>query len=101
MMVRITATFLLLAAIACGGREQQQTTATASQQEPGDVAAAKLTPEQLGELGAKMRKDPARAQELLTQHGLTEETFEKAIRDVTEDPAASKRYAEAYRRGTV
>ena len=36
----------------------------------------------------------------LSDHGLTEEQFEKAIRQVSSDPAASKRYAAAYKRNT-
>ena len=91
------AAVLLLFVIACGGREPAASSDAAA---PATVTAPNLTPEQLGALGAQMRKDPARADELLTERGLTRESFEKAIRDVTEDPAASKRYAEAYRRGT-
>lgn len=85
----------LLLVVACG-RQQQQPASNAAA--PQSVAAANLTPEQLGELGARIKKEPARADELLSQHGLTHESFEKAIRDVTEDAAASKRYAASYRR---
>jgi hypothetical protein len=66
-----------------------------------EVKAAELTPEQLGELGAQIKKSPDRAQELLSQHGLTEQAFESQIRKVTEDPDASKRYAEAYRKASA
>lgn len=84
---------------ACKGSETQP---AANDPDSGSIAApADLTPEQLGELGAKIRKDPARADELLTSRGLTKETFEKAIRDVTEDPEASRRYAEAYRKASA
>jgi hypothetical protein len=88
---------------ACGQREQ------AAAQDPAPAAAmasnpatpAAMTPEQLGELGAGIRKEPGRADELLGQHHLTRQQFEKAIRDVTENAEASKRYAEAYRKASA
>ena len=85
---------LFLTLAACGGKQQQASNTTA----PATVNASALTPEQLGELGAQIQKNPDRAQELLTHHGLTAESFEKAIREVTENPDASRRYAAAYRR---
>lgn len=60
-----------------------------------------LTPEQLGELGAQIKKNPNDAQRLLTEKGLDEKTFEQAIRKVSEDPAASQRYAEAYKKASA
>jgi hypothetical protein len=88
---------LLIIAAACGGRDAEQVeTTTASE----SVAPAAMTPEQLGELGARIRKEPARARELLAERGLSEEAFEKAIREVTENPDASRRYAAAYRRAS-
>jgi len=56
-----------------------------------------MTPEQLGELGAQIKKEPSRAQELLSAHGLDDQSFEKEIRKITQDPVASKRYAAAYK----
>lgn len=64
------------------------------------VAQANLTPEQLGELGAKITKNPGEAQKLLSEQGLTEDSFKQAVRKVSEDPAASKRYAEAYKKAS-
>lgn len=100
-----TTTFLalsltLLIAVAC---RQEQASVTATSETVSDTvtnaaAATQLTPEELGELGAAIKKEPARADELLAQKRLTRQTFEKAIRDVTENPEASKRYAEAYRK---
>jgi hypothetical protein len=52
----------------------------------------------LGALGAQIHNTPERANELLAEHGLDETSFEKAIRAVTENADASKRYAEAYRK---
>lgn len=90
--------------IACGGRDAQNVrsadTAKTPAAETTTVAATTLTPEQLGELGAQIRKEPARAQELLASHGMNAQSFEKAIRDVTEKPEESKRYAEAYRKAS-
>ena len=90
----ITLTVLLALA---GGCKQKGTASVSS--EPKAVATeAKhtLTPEQLGELGAKIEKSPDQAATLLGEHGLNEKTFEQEIRKITEDPEASKRYASAY-----
>lgn len=59
-----------------------------------------LSPEQLGELGALIKKNPDRADQLLTQHGLTRESFEAAIRSITEKPDEARRYAAAYKRAS-
>jgi len=94
--MRSTLILMLLLALACGGHEEK--TAANSAPAPAVANNANLTPEQLGELGAQMQRNPDQAQELLAHHGLTPESFEKAIRDITENPEASKRYAAAYRR---
>ena len=86
--------------LGCGGHEQPA--ATNSEPAAGAKLAAsttQLSPEQLGELGAQINRQPERADELLAHQGLTRETFEQQIRRVTEDPQASKRYADAYRKG--
>jgi hypothetical protein len=62
---------------------------------------AELTPEQLGEIAARIRKEPSRADEILAEHRLTQEVFEEAIRRVTEDVEASQRYAAAYRKASA
>jgi hypothetical protein len=59
--------------------------------------ASTLSPEQLGTLGAQIKKQPSDAHRLLQEQGLTEQAFASAIRKVSEDPAAAKRYAAAYR----
>ena len=95
-------TFALVLALALAGacsNEQKATNTSASPQ--ANAKAADLTPEQLGELGAQIRKEPSRANEILAQKGLDASSFEKAIRDVTENPEASKRYAEAYRKASA
>lgn len=90
----------LLIAGACSN-DRSGTAADASAGKTPAVAAqqqADLTPEQLGELGAEIRKNPADAQRLLTERGLDEKSFEQAVRKVSEDPAAAKRYSESYKK---
>ena len=102
--MRIAATFALVLTLALAGAcRNEQTQTNANQPVPAQTAnaAADMTPEQLGELGAQIRKDPARANDILSQRGMTPQSFEKAIRDVTENPDASKRYAEAYRKAST
>lgn len=101
--MRYAATLSVFLLIACGGRDARNAQAPATSSGASTlpaVSTAALTPEQLGELGAQMRKEPSRAQELLASRGLTEQSFEKAIREVTENPDASKRYAAAYRKAS-
>jgi hypothetical protein len=89
--------------IACGGNKTDQTASTTSAtttaaSAPAPTAnATTLTPEQLGQLGALINKQPGNADKLLADQGLTQATFEAAIRKVSSDPAASKRYAAAYK----
>lgn len=59
-----------------------------------------LSPEDLGELGAKIKKNPNDAEKLLSEKGLTAQTFEQQVRQVAQDPEASKRYAAAYKKAT-
>lgn len=59
-----------------------------------------LSPEERGELGAKIKKNPSDAQKLLSEKGLTEQQFEQAVRKVAESPDQSKRYAEAYKKAS-
>jgi hypothetical protein len=88
---------LSLALVACNqSSSQTQTAATPPANAPGVVATEEMTPEQLGELGARITKQPDQAKQLLSEKGLDEKTFETKIRKVTEDPAASKRYAAAF-----
>jgi len=65
------------------------------------TAQANLTPEELGELGAQIKKNPDDAQKLLSEKGLTERSFEHAIRKVAENPEESKRYAAAYKKASA
>jgi hypothetical protein len=98
--MRTVAAMTILFLVACGGRESTETNSAAPAAATEVASAKALTPEQLGELGAQIRKEPERAQELLTAGGLDEKSFEQAIRDVTENPQASQRYAAAYRKAS-
>jgi hypothetical protein len=60
-------------------------------------SGATMTPEQLGQLAALINKQPANADKLLADQGMTQATFETAIRQVSSDPSASKRYAASYK----
>lgn len=94
--MRATLIGIAVALLLVTGGCKEKSTQTVS----GDQALTQssLTPEQLGEIGAKIKKQPSDAQKILSDNGLTEESFEDAIRKVSEDPQASKRYAEAYKR---
>lgn len=90
--MRATSLILLIGSLlllgACSGDE------TPNEQLAG--SAAELSPEQLGELGARIAEDPDRADQILAERGLDRDSFESAIREVTEDAEESKRYAEAF-----
>lgn len=96
---------IVLLAIAGGCNQDQKATVAANEQPRVQAtqqqASQELTPEQLGELGAQIRKTPDRAMDLLSQRGLTQQTFEQQIRKTTENPDASKRYAAAYRKASA
>lgn len=87
---------MLCALLLAGGCARETTTTEATTGEA--VTRADLSPEELGELGAQIEKNPGEAERLLSEKGLNEESFEQAIRKVSEDPEASKRYSEAYKK---
>ena len=92
----ILALTLLMTIAAC--KNNTTTSATTSATAPVTASAPSLTPEQLGELGASIHKHPSEGTKILADRGLTQEQFERAIRQVSSDPEASKRYAAAYKR---
>ena len=104
MRSTVAISLVVLLAFACGGNDNKS--ANVEQQsetkigETKTAAATSLTPEELGTLGAQIRKTPDRANALLRERGLDEKSFETEIRKVTEDPEASKRYAAAYKRAS-
>lgn len=101
MRVLTLALVLALALTGACSNEQKATSTTETTAVPATAQATQLTPEELGELGAQIRKEPARASEILAQKGLDQATFEKQIREITENPDASKRYAAAYRKASA
>lgn len=91
-LIAIAALTLVLA-FGCNQKSTTQSTPASNQE---TAVSQNLTPEQLGEIGAQIKKNPSDATKILSEHGLTEASFEKAIRDVSSDPAASRRYRDAY-----
>jgi hypothetical protein len=100
--ISITALTALLLIAGCKGNVNTAGTAgtpSATTNTPAATAAA-ATPEQLGALGAEIKKHPNDAHKLIAEHGMTEESFAAAVRKVSEDPAAAKRYASAYKQAS-
>lgn len=85
---------------ACKNENAPASSATEPAQTQTTVAASTLTPEQLGELGAKIKRSPNDAEKLLQENGLTEQTFMQAVRKVAENPEESKRYTAAYKKAS-
>lgn len=101
-MRNLTIIFALSAMLLGGACSDHETNvATSGGDTQATAAQPNLSPEDLGELGARIGKNPADAERLLSERGLNEQTFEQAVRKVSEDPAASKRYAEAYKRASA
>lgn len=92
----------LVLAIGCKNQSDRTTSSaagsTSTNMSASNSSQATLSPEDLGELGAKIRKNPNDAQKLLSEKGLTTESFEQQVRQVAQDPEASKRYAAAYKK---
>src|SRR5713226_2370108 len=95
------AALALVLAFGCKNQSTTAATPASNNNAATSVSQNNLTPEQLGELGAKIKKNPNDAQKLLSEQGLTEESFEKQIRQVAQDPDASKRYAAAYKKASA
>src|SRR5690349_7933987 len=93
--------FIVAAALlvfACNQNKTAQQEPATPQQTQAQAQAQTHTPEQLGEIGALIKKHPKDATKILSEHGLTEASFEKEIRQVASDPAASRRYRDAYKK---
>ena len=99
-MKRGTFLTVVISILLVSGCQQKSTSQTAASAPASVKASAQLSPEDLGVLGAKIKKDPSHAQQLLSDSGLTESEFEAAIRKVAADPAASRRYADAFHKAT-
>jgi hypothetical protein len=95
----LIAALVLVAALGC--KQKSATTAASSSpssQPAVTEQAANVTPEQLGQIGAEIKHHPKDADKILADHGLNQEQFAKAIRQVASDPAASRRYRDAYKK---
>lgn len=94
-----TAIAMLLFTAGCKNNPSSTTASTDKYAPAAQSASAStsLTPEQLGTLGAQIKKQPNDADKLLASHGLNEQQFAAAIRKVSENPADAKRYAAAYK----
>lgn len=91
-----------LAMLLAAGCKNNASTTTAANSSNGATniatsASTSMSPEDLGTLGAQIKKQPNDADKLLSQHGLNEQSFAAAIRKVSEDPGAAKRYTAAYK----
>ena len=91
----------LLVAGACSNDRPASSAGATADKTAAATQQADLTPEQLGELGAQITKNPNDAQRILSQRGLDEQKFEQAVRKLSEDPAAAKRYSESYKRASA
>jgi hypothetical protein len=94
-----------LALLLVTGCKNQTTTAASTEQARTQNTAAvseqaASNPEELGTIGAEIKAHPSDAKKILSDRGMTEASFEKAIRTVSSDPALSRRYAEAYKKSS-
>lgn len=88
---------------ACSNDQPAASPAAPAQTAPAAAPAAQadLSPEELGQLGAEIHRNPAEAQRVLSERGLNEQTFAQAVRKVSEDPSAARRYADAYKKASA
>lgn len=97
---------LIVAAVAlvwmfgCNQSNKTASNATPDNNNASVAQQSNLSPEELGELGAKIKKNPGDAEKLLSEKGLTQQQFEQAVRKVAESPEQSKKYAEAYKKAS-
>jgi hypothetical protein len=93
-----------LALLVLGGCRQRTTTETVetptTTNSTSTTVVTNMTPEELGQLGAEIKKKPAEAKRILSEHGLDEASFEKAIRRVSSNIEESRRYAAAYKKAS-
>ncbi len=59
-------------------------------------ASFKHSAEQLGTIGAKIQNKPDQANEILKNHDLSRDEFEKSVQRISEDPDSASRYREAF-----
>ena len=88
----------LVLGFGCKQKSSPASAAAPQQSVATEQSQSTLTPEQLGEIGAQIKKHPSDADKILSDHGLSQASFEKEIRKVASDPAASRRYRDAYKK---
>jgi hypothetical protein len=76
----LTIVVLLAFAGGCKQNEYEKTEVAAGETKAAQ-ASHQMTPEQLGELGAQIRKDPSRAEALLSQHGMSKESVRRGLQE--------------------
>lgn len=102
----IIAAFLVVIAAGCKNDQTASNSASqpASKSAPNlsntTAQASALSPEDLGTLGAQIKKQPNDADKLLADKGLNEQSFAAAIRKVSENPDSAKRYTAAYKKAS-
>lgn len=93
-----------MALVLLGGCKQKTTQETVSTptttEKSSTTVVTNMTPEELGQLGAEIKKKPGEAKRILSEHGLDEQSFEKAIRKVSSNIEESRRYAAAYKKAS-
>jgi hypothetical protein len=99
----LTSSAIVMLVLAAGCKNNPSSTAASSgsynapTSAQSSAPAASLSPEQLGTLGAQIKKQPNDADKILADHGLNAQQFAAAVRKVSENPADAKRYATAYK----
>jgi hypothetical protein len=105
-LTMIAAALLVVLAAGCKNQQTASNSATPAADKSGYSAtsntaqASALSPEDLGTLGAQIKKQPNDADKLLAEKGLNEQSFAAAIRKVSEDPSSAKRYTAAYKKAS-
>ena len=95
----LATTLLLLGA--CKEKKTTETVVTpTTTSSTSTTVVTTMTPEELGQLGAEIKKKPAEAKRILSEHGLDEASFEKAIRKVSSNVEESRRYAAAFKKAS-
>lgn len=93
-----------MALVLLGGCKKQTTQETVvtptTTEKSSTTVVTNMTPEELGQLGAEIKKKPGEAKRILSEHGLDEQSFEKAIRKVSSNIEESRRYAAAYKKAS-
>jgi hypothetical protein len=95
---------IAMALLLLGACKEKKTTETmttpTTTSSTSTTVVTNMTPEELGQLGAEIKKKPAEAHRILSEHGLDEASFEKAIRKVSSSVEESRRYAAAYKKAS-